>query len=139
VETIRNYEADGARQLLGDVLQPQPDQVAKFQATHHRGAHRHRAGADAVFLIARQIDELAHPRQRMGETRHRRTRQAAAIGNFQIAEPSIMVFETAQHVERARYHLDNIALSREIAGEHSVFAEPLRTSSHAPIRFRETE
>ena len=28
MEAIGNDEADGARQLLGDILQPQPDQVA---------------------------------------------------------------------------------------------------------------
>src|SRR6202171_5784041 len=43
VETIRNDEPDGSRQLFGNILQPQPDQVAKLQAPHHRGAHRHRA------------------------------------------------------------------------------------------------
>ena len=135
MEAIGNHEADGARQLLGDFLQPQADQVAKLQAPHHRGAHRHRARADAVFLVARQIDQLAHPRQRVRQARHRRSRQAAAIGNFQIAEPRFMALEAAQHVERARHHLDNVALACEIAGEHSLLAEPLRASSHVSQRF----
>src|SRR5438874_3903121 len=55
MEAIGNHEADSARQLIGDVLQPQPDQAAKLQALHHRGAHRDRAWTDAVFLVARQI------------------------------------------------------------------------------------
>ena len=130
MEAIGNDEADGARQLIGDVLQPQPDQVAKLQALHHRGAHRHRARTDAVFLVARQIDELAHPRQRVGEPRHRRARQAAAAGNFQIAEPRFMTLEAAQDVERPRHHLDHVALACEIAGEHSLLAKPFRASSH---------
>src|SRR2546429_6015820 len=41
-----------------------------------------------------------------------------------------MAFEAAQDVERARHHLDNVALACKIAGEHSLFAEPLRASSH---------
>ena len=131
MEAIRNDEADGSRQLLGDLLQPQPDQVAQLQAPHHRGAHRDRARTDAVFLVARQIDELAHPGQRMGQARHRRSRQPAAIGDFQIAEPRLMALEAAQHVERARHHLNDVALACQIAGEHSLFAEPLRASSHA--------
>ena len=130
MEAVGDHEADGARQLLGDILQPQPDQVAKLQALHHRGAHRHRARADAVFLVARQIDELAHPRQRVGQPRHRRSRQAAAIGNFQIAEPRFMTLEAAQHIEGPRHHLNDIALACEIAGEHSLLAEPFRASSH---------
>ena len=97
---------------------------------HHRGAHRHRARADAVFLVARQIDQLAHPGQRVGQPRHRRSRQAAAIGNFQIAEPRLVALEAAQHVERARHHLNDVALACQIAGEHSLLAEPLRASSH---------
>ena len=94
MKAVGNHEADGARQLLGDILQPQPDQVAKLQPLHHRGAHRHRAWTDAVFLVARQIDELAHPRQRVREPRYRRARQTAAAGNFQIAE-------SAPHVPRS--------------------------------------
>ena len=30
MESIRNHEAHGARQLLGDVLQPLPDQIAQL-------------------------------------------------------------------------------------------------------------
>src|ERR1035437_6227217 len=67
----------------------------------------------------------------MGQARHRRSRQTAAIGNFQIAEPRLMAFEAAQYVERARHHLNNVALTRKIAGEHSLLTEPLRASSHA--------
>ena len=37
MKTVRDDEADGARQLLGDILQTQPDQIAKLQAPHHRG------------------------------------------------------------------------------------------------------
>ena len=96
MEAVGNHEADGARQLFGDILQPQPDQVAQLQAAHHRGAHRHRARADTIFLVARQIDELAHPGQRVGQARHRRSRQPAAVGNFQIAEPRLVALEAAQ-------------------------------------------
>src|SRR5882762_6555621 len=134
METIRNHEPDRSRQLFGDVLQPQPDQVAQLQPLHHRGAHRHRARTDAVFLVARQIDELAHPRQRVREPRYRRPRQTAAIGNFQVAEPRLMAFEAAQYIERARHHLDDVSLTCKIAGEHSLFAEPLRASSHVVPR-----
>src|ERR1700722_9729182 len=49
LKAVGDHEADGPRQLLGDVLQPQPDQVAQLQAAHHRRAHRHRARRDAVF------------------------------------------------------------------------------------------
>jgi hypothetical protein len=96
VETVGNDEPDGSRQLFRDILQPQPDQVTKLQAPHHRGAHRHRARADAVLLVARQVDELAHPGERMGQARYRRSRQAAAAGNFQIAEPRFVALEAAQ-------------------------------------------
>src|SRR5258707_164014 len=141
MKTIGNDEADGSRQLLGDVLQPQPDQIAQLQATHHRGAHRDCARTDAVFLITRQIDELAHPGQRVGQARHGRSRQSAAIGNFEVAEPRLMALEAAQDVEGARHHLDDVTLACEIAGEHSLFTQPLRTSSHVwPVRsFRLTE
>src|SRR5882672_2220002 len=134
METIRNDESDRSRQLFGDVLQPQPDQVAQLQPPHHRGAHRHRARTDTVFLIARQIDELAHPGQRVGQARHRRSRQTAAIGNFQVAEPRLMAFEAAQYIESARHHLNDVSLTCKIAGEHSLFAEPLRASSHVVPR-----
>src|ERR1700687_2432436 len=130
VETIRDDEAYGSRQLFGDILQPQPDQVAELQAPHHRGAHRDCARADAVFLVARQIDELAHPGQRVRQARHCRSRQPAAIGNFQIAEPRLMALEAAQYVERARNHLDYVALTCQIAGEHSLLTKPLRAPSH---------
>src|SRR5436309_4897404 len=130
MEAIGNHEADGTRQLIGDVLQPQPDQVAKLQPLHHRGAHRHRAWTDTVFLVARQIDELAHPRQRVREPRYRRSRQTAAAGNFQIAQSRLMTLEAAQDVERPRHHLNHITLACEIAGEHSLFAKPFRASSH---------
>jgi hypothetical protein len=132
MEAIGDHKPDGPRQLFGDILQPQPDQVAQLQAPHHRGAHRHRARPDPVFLVARQIDQLAHPGQRVGQARDRRSRQSAAIGNFQIAEPRLMALEAAQDVEGARHHLNDIALPRQIAGEHSLLTEPLRTSSHAP-------
>ena len=79
MEAIRNDEADRARQLLGDFLQPLADHAAQLRALHHRGAHRDRARADAIFLIARQIDQLSHPRQRVRKPRHRRARQTAAI------------------------------------------------------------
>ena len=134
---IGNHEADGARQLIGDVLQPQPDQVAKLQPLHHRGAHRHRAWTDTVFLVARQINELTHPRQRVREPRYRRPRQTTAAGNFQIAQSRFMTLEAAQDVERPRHHLDHITLACEIAGEHSLLAKPFRASSHvlmAPFR-----
>src|SRR5882672_1283413 len=134
MKAIRNDEAHGSRQMLGDILQPQPDQVAQLQPAHHRGAHRHRARTDAIFLVARQIDELAHPGQRVGQARHRRSRQTAAIGNFQVAEPRLMAFEAAQYIERARHHLDDVSLTCKIAGEHSLFAEPLRASSHVVPR-----
>jgi hypothetical protein len=35
-----------------------------------------------------------------------------------------VALETAQHVKRARYHLDDIALAGLIAGKHSLSAEP---------------
>jgi hypothetical protein len=41
-----------------------------------------------------------------------------------------MALEAAQDIEGARHHLDNIALTCKIAGEHSLLAEPLRASSH---------
>src|SRR5215216_1180430 len=119
---IGNHEADGTRQLIGDVLQPQPNQVAKLQPLHHRGAHRHRAWTDTVFLVAGQINQLAHPRQRVGQPRYRRPRQTAAAGNFQIAQSGLMTLEAAQDVERPRHHLDHIPLACEIAGEHSLLA-----------------
>ncbi len=138
MKPVRNHKADGARQLLGDILQPQPDQVAQLQAAHHRGAHRHGTGADAVFLVARQINQLAHPGQSVGQSRHRRSRQPAAIGDLQVAEPRLVALEAAQHVESARNHLNNVALACEIAGEHSLLAEPFRASSHVwyPLSFR---
>ena len=74
MKAIRDDEPDGAGQLFGDILQPQPDQIAQLQPAHHRGAHRNRAWPDPVFLIARQIDELPHPGQRVGQARNRRSR-----------------------------------------------------------------
>jgi hypothetical protein len=41
-----------------------------------------------------------------------------------------VTLEAAQDVERPRHHLDHIALACEIAGEHSLLAEPFRASSH---------
>jgi hypothetical protein len=41
-----------------------------------------------------------------------------------------MALEAAQDVERARHHLNDIALARGVAGKHSLFTEPLRTPSH---------
>ena len=79
MEAIGDDEADSAWQLLGDFLEPLPDHAAQLRALHHRGAHRHRARADAIFLVARQVHELPHPRQRVREPRHRRARQATAI------------------------------------------------------------
>ena len=131
MEAIRNDEADGTRQLLGDILQPQPDQIAKLQPLHHRSRHRYRARTDAVFLVARQVNKLAHPGQRVGQPRHRRSRQPAAIGDLQIAKARFMALEAAQDVECPRYHLNDIAFARAIAGEHSLPTQPLRAPPHA--------
>src|SRR5690242_478310 len=140
VEAVGNEEADGARQLFGDLLQPQADEVAQLQTLHHGGAHRHRARTNPVFLVTRQIDELAHPRQRMGEPRHRRARQAAANGNLEIAEPGFVALEASEHVERARHHLNDItAFARPIRREHSLSAQAFRASSHDPHPFRTAE
>src|ERR1700733_6709170 len=95
MKAIRDDEPDGARQLFGDVLQPQPDQIAQLQPAHHRGAQRGGAWPGPVFLGVRQIDQLAHPGQRVGQTRNRRSRQAATVGNVQIAKPRLMALETA--------------------------------------------
>ena len=124
LKAVRDYEANSSRQLIGDVLQPLPDQVAQLKPTHHRRAHRHGARADTVFLITGQIDQLTHPRQGVGQTRHRRSRKPASIGNFQVAEPGLMALEAAQYIESPRHHLNNVALPRQIAGELSLFAEP---------------
>src|SRR5262249_1047272 len=94
--------------------------------------HRDRTRADAIFLVARQINKLPHSRQRMCQSRDRRPRQAAAIGDLKIPEPRLVPFETSEHVEGARHHLNDIALTCKIASEHSLPAEPLRPSSHAP-------
>jgi hypothetical protein len=52
-----------------------------------------------------------------------------------------MAFEAAKYVEGARHHLNDVTLAREIAGEHSLLAEPFRASSHcgAPPKFRYAE
>src|SRR5436305_1888696 len=102
----RNTELEHLRRHFP--LQPQPDQVAKLQPLHHRGAHRHRAWTDTVFLVARQINQLAHPRQRVREPRYRRPWQTTAAGNFQIAQSRFMTLEAAQDVERPRKDLDDI-------------------------------
>jgi biotin carboxyl carrier protein len=130
MKAIRNHKSYRSRQLLGDILQPQPDQVAQLQPAHHRGAHRHGTWPDAVFLIAGQINELPDPGQRVGQARHGGARQAAAVGNLQIAEPRLVALEAAQHVEGARHDLNDIAIAVKIAGEHSLLAEPFRASSH---------
>ena len=83
--------------------------------------------------------QLSHPGQGVGQARYRRSRQPAAVGNFQIAEPRLVALEAAQHVERARHHLNDIPLAGKIAGEHSLLAEPLRTSSHVAPPFRSAE
>src|SRR6185437_5166926 len=87
--------------------------------------------ADAVFLITRQIDKLSHPRQRVGEPRHRRSRQPSAVGDFEIAESRLMALEASQDVERARHHLDDIAFACQIAGEHSLPTQSLRASNNS--------
>src|SRR5262249_48570159 len=98
------------------------------------------ARADAVFLVARQIDELAHPRQRMRQPRDRRSRQPAAVGDLEIAEPRLVPLETSQDVKRARYHLNDVILACTIASEQSLPTQPLRASSHAlPHLFRSAE
>jgi hypothetical protein len=125
--------------LLRNILQPQADQVAQLQAAHHRGAHRHSTGTDAVFLVARQINQLAHPGQSVGQPRDRRSRQPAAIGDLQVAEPRLMALEAAQNIESARNHLNDVAFTSKIAGEDSLLAEPFRASSHAFLPFRCTE
>ena len=50
-----------------------------------------------------------------------------------------MTFEAAQDIEGPRHHLNHIALACQIAGEHSLFAKPLRASSHAKAPFRHAE
>ncbi|MEZ0062467.1 hypothetical protein ABIF26_008010 [Bradyrhizobium elkanii] len=87
------------------------------------------ARADAIFLVARQIDQLSHPRQRVRQSRHRRTRQAAAVRDLEIAEPGFVSLEAPQHIEGARHHLDDIAIAC-LAGEHSLPAKPFRAPSH---------
>jgi biotin carboxyl carrier protein len=89
-------------------------------------------GADTVFLVARQINKLPHSRQRMRQSRDRRPRQAAAIGDLKIPEARLVALEASEHVKGARHHLNDIALTCKIASEHSLPAEPLRPSSHAP-------
>src|SRR6185312_9614835 len=90
-----------------------------------------RARPDPILLVARQIDELAHPRQRVGEPRHRRARQSAAARDFEIAEPRLVALEASQHIERPRYDLNDVAVAGKLTGEHSLPAQALRASSHA--------
>src|SRR6185369_9444916 len=72
--------------------------------------------------------------QRVREPRHRRTRQAAAVRDLEIAEPAVVALEASQQVERARHHLDDIALAG-FASERTLPTQPLRTSSHDPYRY----
>ena len=103
IEAIGDQERDRAGNAVGDVLQLAPDQVAKAHAAQHRRAHRHRAGPELVFLVARQIDELPKQRQRLRQARHRRARQAAAHRDFQIAEPLLRVRQnSAAHRRRVK-------------------------------------
>src|SRR5207248_9764735 len=81
-------------------------------------------------LVARQINELAHPGQRMRQARHRGAGQPAATGNFQVTEPRLMTLEAAQNIECARHNRYNITPPRNIAGAHSWFAYTLRASSN---------
>src|SRR6516164_4371132 len=101
MEAVGDDETDSSWQLIGDILQAQPNQIAQLETLHHRGAHGDRARSDTVFLVAWQIDQLTHPRQRVGQPRHRRSWQAAAVGDFEIAKPCLMALKAAQHVERA--------------------------------------
>jgi hypothetical protein len=41
-----------------------------------------------------------------------------------------MALEAAKNIKGARNHLDHIAVACQIAGEHALFTEPFRTSSH---------
>src|SRR5581483_8191315 len=131
LKTIRNDKADCARQLLGNLLQPHADEMPQLQTPRHRRAHGHGARTDAVFLVARQIDELAHPRQRMGQSRHRRARQPAAAGNFQIAQSRLVTLEATQDVERSRYYLNNVAFAAAFARNSSHSAQTFRAPPHA--------
>ena len=76
---------------------------------------------------------MPHSRQRVREPRHRRSREAAAVGDFEIAEPRLVALEASQHIECARYHLDDITLA-SISRERSLPTQPLRTSSHGPYQ-----
>ncbi len=116
VEPVGGDKPDGARNLLGHVLHQQADQRTKSQAPHHRRAHGNGAGAKPIFLILRQINQLTHPGQRVGQPRHRRARQPATVGDLQIAQPRLMAFEAAHHVEGARHHLDDVVVPGAITG-----------------------
>ena len=49
-------------------------------------------------------------------------------------QAGLMSLKASQHIERARHHLNDIAIAGDIASEHSLPAEPFRTSSHDPSR-----
>ena len=131
MKTVRDDEAHGARQVLGDFLQSHANEVTQLEPTHHRGAHGHRARTDTVLLVARQINQLAHPRQRVRQARHSRTRQATTARDFQIAKPCFVTFEAAQNIEGSRHHLNDVALTGGFMRKRSLPAQPLRASPHA--------
>ena len=123
-EAIRDDEADGAGNAIRDIAELVPDEIAHLPAAHHRGAHRHRARPDAIFLVVREIDQLPHAGQRVRQAGDGGSRQAAAVGYLQIAEPGFMSLEAAQHIERARYDLNDIIAAGKI-GEVSSSGQPL--------------
>src|SRR5262249_48768217 len=69
-------------------------------------------GTQSIFLLLRQIGQLADLGQGQRETRDRRSRKAAAVGNLPIAQAHASTLEAAQDVECARYDLYDLSVFR---------------------------
>ncbi len=130
VEAIRHHEADCARHALGDFAQAHADRIAEFEAARHRCRERHRARPDPVLLILRQVDEVAHAGQRMGQARHCGARKPAPAGDFQIAEPCFMAVETAQNIEGTGDDLNDIIIGARCTTGRPLGHQTFGATSH---------
>jgi hypothetical protein len=93
--------------------------AAQLQALHHRGAHRHRARTDAVFLVTRQMTSCPI---RVSVWVSRDTVVSAIRSDWKFQLPAAFHVSSSAGHRGSRYHLNDVPIACEIAGEHSLFA-----------------
>lgn len=96
--------------VAGHLFHQRAGERANRQVREHRVAERHHAHFQLVLAAMRQVTQIAQPGQGVGQTRHRRLRQAGLLRQFLVAQQAFPGRETAQQFQPAGQRGDELAV-----------------------------